>query len=140
MQKNKILFLSFFLLLLTFACKPDTHEDVAKPENLLDRAKMIEMLTEIQLADAAANRAGMSVDSRKKQKDIYFNAILEKYATQPQVFYNSYNYYIAQKIDTTIYNEVIKNLEQTVKTESAKQPKVPAKPNVPANVAPEIRR
>ena len=140
MKKYHSFYIILLLHLFIIACKPNERNEIKPPAQLIDRNKMIELLTEIQIADAAANRAGMSVESRKKQKDIYFKVVLDKYGVQAKTFYENYNYYIAQKIDTTIYQEVVVRLEKEAKTAVNKNLHTTPKPNNPANLVPNLKK
>lgn len=141
MQARFLIIFILNLLLLFSACSENKSE-VKPPQNLLSEKQMVEILAEIQTADAAAARTGLNAETRKLQKGIYTDAIFEKYKISSKDFYSSYDYYVHNApILDTIYAQVMKKLEGQLKVETermkAHPPKVAPAPVV-APPAPTI--
>jgi hypothetical protein len=106
------------------------------PQRLLSEAEMVDILTDIQLAEATAGqRVGLRIDTRQKQKQLFVEQITQKYAISHQVFWDNYHYYAEdpQKIDT-LYAQVIQKLEKMLPLEQERMRKNPP----PLIVAPHI--
>jgi len=138
---QKYIFLFAFTILLA-ACSSEKNE-ITKPQKLLSEKEMVEILAELQIADAASARTGVNIETRKLQKGIYNEAIFEKYKVSPKDFYANYDYYAHNVAEMdTIYAQVMKKLEAQLKIETermkANPPKIVAPP-LPAN-APNLPR
>jgi hypothetical protein len=90
-KKTSIL---IFLLLLFFSC---STPPVEKPENLIEEETMIDLLTDIHLAEAAFNhlRHRDSLVERSSSVNFY-HSVLDKYQIQDSVFEKSFVFYASQ--------------------------------------------
>lgn len=97
------------------------------PKGLISESKMVEVMTELQLADAAANvRIPSDMPQREKQKNLYLQAILNKYQISSQDFWNSYQYYLEKtELMDTVYAQVLTRLDEQLKIEEEKRAKEP---------------
>jgi hypothetical protein len=137
----------FAFLFLFLACAKDKN-DTTKPSKFLSEKEMVEILSELQTADAASARTGVNAETRKLQKGIYNEAIFEKYKTTSKDFYANYDYYAHNVAEMdTIYAQVMKNLEAQLKVETERMKAHPPKvvppsptpapaPNLPRNIQP----
>ena len=139
MKIKPYLILIPLLVLFLIGCNEAKLHSVSKPEGLLPEAKMVEVLTDFQLAEAVVNqRAGLRQDVRTKQKQVYADAILKKNNLDPKLFWDSYNYYITQpKVLDTIYAQTLKAIEAKLPAAQEALKKNPIAeprdaPNVPA--------
>lgn len=101
----------FILVLLLFAFMSCEESVVPKPEKLIKRKQMIEMLADIHLAEATYTR--MRYDSAMKQSksaDFYYS-VLNKYNTPDSVFEQSFVYYASTpKSFEEMYRKVMNKL------------------------------
>ncbi len=96
MKKNHII-LIFALIFVISGCD---EPPVERPENLISRDKMIDMLADIHLAEAAFNslRSRDSLLENSTSGDFYYS-ILEKYGVADTVFEKSFVFYASQPRD-----------------------------------------
>jgi len=96
------------IVILMAGCTEKLNKNPPSPENLIPKDKMIELLTDIHLAEAAIfskQKLGENIDIVKY--DFYF-FILEKYQISPEQFKQSFRYYQADlEVFDEIYMEVI---------------------------------
>ncbi len=92
---RKLLFIVSIVIL--FAATGCDKPPVPKPKNLVDREKMVEMLADIHLAEAAFNnlRHRDSIVEESSSADFYYS-ILDKHAVQDTVFEKSFVFYASQ--------------------------------------------
>ncbi len=139
-MKRNLIFLVLIFGLFS-GCNEARENTVSKPDGLLSEQKMVEILADFQLSEAVVNqKAGLRQDIRAKQKQVYAEAILKKHNLNPQLFWDSYNYYITQpeQLDT-IYAQTLKVLEAKLpaaKEAMQKNPPIEPRdvPNVPATL------
>jgi hypothetical protein len=87
-------FLILFIFILFFSCSKPVVE---KPELLIQEDKMIEMLTDIHLAEATFNarRHRDSLVMKSSSADFYYS-ILDKHQVPDSVFEQSFVFYASQ--------------------------------------------
>jgi len=101
----------FLLLLAGTSCYHNNKEQVKMPDRLLTENQMVEIITQIQLAE------GRVVTEREKNKDFkingkeYMQEIYEHFGITPEELVDNINYY-QDKDDVLvdIYEEVLANL------------------------------
>lgn len=98
---NKFLSI-FFLSLFLINCTSNTI--VKKPDNLIPKNEMVDLLTEMFLANGATNIKNI----HGKRKVNYFSVIYDKYQIDSTRFKES-NFYYISKIDD--YDEILKKVE-----------------------------
>lgn len=136
MQIKFFIILIINLLLIFSACSNNQNETAKMPENLLSEKQMVDILAELQVADAASARTGINAETRKLQRGIYNEAIFEKFKVSSKDFYASYDYYAHNVVVLdTIYAQVMKSLEAQLKVETERMKQHPPKPAAPV-VAP----
>ncbi|MFW5773076.1 MAG: DUF4296 domain-containing protein [Tangfeifania sp.] len=93
-MKKLLYILSFVFLVAAAGCD---EPPVPEPENLIDRARMIEMLADIHLAEATFNslRHRDSIVEKSSSANFYYS-ILDKYQVQDTVFEQSFVFYASQ--------------------------------------------
>ena len=93
-MKKLLLILSVIVLFAAAACD---DPPMPEPERLIERDKMVEMLADIHLAEAAFNslRHRDSLVQNSSSADFYYS-ILEKYDMQDTVFEQSFVFYASQ--------------------------------------------
>jgi len=104
------LFLFFGFIILFFGCKTSTNTTV---EPSLDKDKMKAVLTDLYLAEAAAELNRITSDSTLlPHKSNYFVLIFTKHNITQQQYEDAYEYYTAQpEILLKIYEEIESGLE-----------------------------
>ncbi len=69
---------------------------VKTPDNLIDKSKMIAIMTEIQLAESAIGLQPLSHAQAITRFTKYETDIFKKYKTDSTIYFRSYKYYAAQ--------------------------------------------
>lgn len=77
---------------------------IKKPDNLIPKKEMVDLLTDLLLASGAENVKNLQL----KRKVNYFPLVFEKYNIDSTQFKES-NYYYSTKVDE--YNEIIREVE-----------------------------
>ncbi len=100
-----------------FSCN---EKDIAKPDHLINRKKMIDMLVDVHLAKAYEQyQTGDS--TRLSSTDLYYS-VLAKYGVADSVFTRSVIYYSSHPKDyDKMYNEVLDRLNAMQKEQQDKQ-------------------
>lgn len=129
-----------FLLLVATCGKTGLPSGKPAPKLLLGEQQLVEVLTDVQIANAAVDRKiGGTPDSKQKQRQIYLDAVLQKHQISKQDFWENYNYYAAQpeKMDT-VYAQIKQKLDQMMPLEEDRMikhpPKLPPAPPTPKPV------
>jgi len=107
-------YLQFIFLLLVFiACKPSV-EQRKKPANFLTEEKMVEVIADFTITEAAVRQlTGYGHDS-KVVSDYYYKKVLEKYNITPDDFQENLSYYSQNpKQIHDIYSRVVTRLSET---------------------------
>lgn len=113
-MKKLLFILSIIVLFAAAACD---DPPMPKPEKLIERDKMVEMLADIHIAEAAFNslRHRDSLVQNSSSADFYYS-ILEKYNVQDTVFEQSFVFYASQPREfEKMYREamnILNELEQ----------------------------
>jgi len=104
------LFLFFGFIVLFFGCKNSTNTII---EPSLDKDKMKAVLTDLYLAEAAAELNRITSDSTLlPHKSNYFVLIFTKHSITQQQYEDAYEYYTAQpEILLKIYEEIESDME-----------------------------
>ena len=113
MKKNSVIALIVFLVI---SCTSNTI--IEKPKDLIPRDKMVDLLTDLLLANGADNIR----NTQDKRMINYFPLVFEKYQVDSAQFRAS-NYYYTSKIDDydKIMKEVETRLEALIKTYEQEQ-------------------
>ncbi len=121
MQQNNIttnsltMFKLFFLLILFLgvtACSKVNKSEVVIPEKLLSKTQMVEILTQIQIAEAgfSINKNKLEANTLKPQS---YNKILEQYSISTKQFKENINYYYdSPVVMEDIYEQVLGKLSK----------------------------
>jgi len=109
MKKIYILFTVIFLSI--FSCDDPAVE---KPKKLIPREKMIEMLTDIHIAEATySNLKNQDNLLRNSNPADFYYSVLKKHNVTDTVFEKSYIYYASNpKIFEKMYRQVMNNLNE----------------------------
>ena len=104
---------SLLLLLVTSLMASSCDEEMDKPKNLISESEMIQILTEVQIAEAKIGKLSLlSVDSSNLAYQKLESTIFKKYKTDSAAYKRSFNFYAIQpEIWAKIYEGVVKNLE-----------------------------
>lgn len=91
---KKIRTILFLALIVVFAC---SKPPVKKPENLIEQERMINILVDVHMAEAAFNsrRHRDSLVQRSSSTDFYYS-ILQEHEVQDSVFERSLVFYASQ--------------------------------------------
>jgi len=110
-MRNLLIPFILLLLLAGTACYHNNKEQVKVPDVLLSESQMVDIITQIQLAE------GRVVLEREKNKDFkingkeYMQEIYEHFAITPEELVDNMNYYQSkEKVMVNIYEEVLANL------------------------------
>lgn len=102
--------LLFFLVIMPLSCH--RGESSGKKE-IIGEDKMVNLLTEIHLADAILSKDVNTLDHRKDMALYFYPSVLEKYGVTRAQMDSSVSYYIRNpKIYLRIYEKVLKELEK----------------------------
>ncbi len=106
--------------------EPDLHQ-AAVPANLLTRQQMAEVLSDIQIAEAAVAQKNFGLDSANRINSGYYRFIYKKHGVKQADFEGSYQYYLSLPIEMdSIYAstiEIISNKESKLRGIVVKNPK-----------------
>jgi len=109
---TKILF-SVFLLSTLASCYHEVKEKVALPERLLSEDSLIDVLTEVQLADGAVTYKRISHKKTGNEKEKYYAYIYKKYHLTPELLKQNLDYYNSNPDKMiAIYDKVLARLSQ----------------------------
>ncbi len=98
-----------FLLALS-ACSNDRPKVASKPAWVIDEKKMVDIIVDLRIADAATynNNSG---PPRDKAKD--WNFVMKKYKVQDSIYRKSHDYYCNYPdVLTSIYEEALDKLSE----------------------------
>lgn len=97
-------------LLLLFSCSEKRVKAVDKPDWVLDESKMVDIITDLRIADAATYY-NTSAPPRDKVKDWFF--IMKKHGVQDSIFRKSHDFYAGQpEVAVKIYEDVIDRISE----------------------------
>lgn len=104
MRKSLLIFFLVFFL----AC-----EDSKKPQDLISEDKMVEVLTDLHIAEGAMRTYYLSNDSMKHYAKAYYNTVCEKHGVTYKQYRASYMYYAGEqgKMEE-IMDKVLENLSK----------------------------
>lgn len=114
----KNLFLLFAVVLVLFASCSSGSE---KPENLLSKETMIQVMADMQLAEAKVKNIRVSTDSARHVYSIYELQILDAHGIDPEQYKSSYQYYLDSydemaEIHTALIDTLNQRQSQIVKS------------------------
>ncbi len=102
---NKIIYI-FFISLFLINCTSNTI--IKKPDNLISKDQMVDLLTDLFLANGAIN-----IKNTHLQRNVnYYPLVYEKYQIDSTQFKES-NFYYTSKIDE--YNKILKRVDDRLK-------------------------
>jgi hypothetical protein len=104
-----------FLIVLLFvsSCGEKVVTDKNKKEGILSVDKMVELMVDIQLADAAADWQGKTANEKKKKTEEYYSAVLQKHQLSREDFETSLDFYLLHPEEfEEIYKNVITELSK----------------------------
>lgn len=112
-SKLKLLFaLLFFIFLVVPSCKKSNVSSTSS-QDILSRDKMVEVLTDIHLTEAALRIKQMSGANMNFYTPYYYRGALAKHGISTEQFRKSIRFYMQnpEKMDK-IYTDVITNLSE----------------------------
>ena len=99
------------LFLLSISCNSN---DIKKPENLIEREKMVDIIYDLSILEAAKSQKPIVLEQYKIQSNSY---VYKKYSIDSTQFANSVKYYAADlEKYNAIYDSVNKKIERKLKT------------------------
>lgn len=105
---RKLIFISSLVILLAVACD---KEHIEKPDHLIKEKKMIEMLVDVHMAEAAYHVMRDDSFVINSSTENFYYSVLEKHGIQDSVFEKSLIYYAGQpKRFEKMYREVMTQL------------------------------
>lgn len=104
---NKLLFLIVALSLVIFSCYHENHPQVVAPDNVLTKKQMVDILTDIYMAEGAIfyHRA-----NKRNNQDIsasYYNQIFEEYHITHRILKDNLRYYNS---DTEVMEDILEDV------------------------------
>lgn len=110
MKLSKIL-----IVLIIFVAVSCDEPSIEKPENLIKKDQMIEMMADIHLAEATfTNRRYSDTLVKNSSQTNFYYSILEKYHVPDSVFEKSFVYYASFPKDfEKLYRQVMNKLNET---------------------------
>lgn len=114
--------IAFILALLIIAFVACDNEVIKKPNHLVNEKKMINMLVDIHLAEAAFNHMRYDSIIRNSSSVNFYSSVLAKYEVADSVFEKSYVYYVSNpKNFEKMYREVMNKLSETEQAYSGRK-------------------
>lgn len=111
MNRTKILLSAFILFF--FSCKQNKEDTttIKEPANLLPTEKMIDLITDVHIAEALIQQHQAHDQNVNYYTGLYYKTILKKFNITRKDFHENMEYYSydSKKLDH-IYTEVITNL------------------------------
>lgn len=105
-QMKKISYLFFFSVFF-MACTSNTI--IKKPDNLISKNQMVDLLTDMLIASGAEN-----IKNENLERNVnYFPLVFEKYGIDSTQFKES-NYYYTSRIDD--YEKILKKVDERLKS------------------------
>ena len=106
--KSFLLFL-FLLIVYFIGCKGADKT----PPGILSQAKMIPLITDLHIADAAVSVRNLPPDSARKCLFVYYHTVYRKHKTDEEQLKKSLDYYAGKPIQLEhIYEEVLNELSR----------------------------
>lgn len=107
----------FFLLIFIFGCAPSNPDDeVAIPDDILGKEKMIDILVDLQLVEGTLILKRSIGKAYLPYKEFYFNHVFEKHQVSREKFEESLDFYKDHLyLLNEIYGEVINKLKEMKK-------------------------
>ncbi len=102
---NKYIYI-IIISIFIFSCTSNTI--LKKPENLMSKDKMVDVLTDMFIASSAENIKNLDL----KRKVNYYPLVFEKHKIDSALFQES-NYYYTSKVDE--YDEILNKVEERLK-------------------------
>lgn len=98
-------------IVLSISCSNQQINQTIKPNNLLSRQQMADIIGDIQLTEAAVTQKNYTPDSANMINAGYYDMIYANHKVSKADFESSYHYYIStpDELDS-IYAKVIENL------------------------------
>lgn len=108
-------FLIIILLPLLFSCYQENKVDVKKPDPLLTREKMVEILTDIQMAEGIISYGRTARKNYNNDyKDSLYQRLFDHYHISSTTLKENIAYYnIDPSVMEDIYEDVLENLSKT---------------------------
>lgn len=86
---------------------------IEKPENLVEREKMIEMLVDIHVAEATFNMMRQDSVIRKSSSANFYHSVLDKHQVADSIFEHSFVFYSSNpKQFEKMYQDVMNKLSE----------------------------
>lgn len=108
-------YLVFIMALLLFfsSCEESKKTKAAKPAVFLTETQMVDLITDVQLLEAALNHRRNIGQSTTELKPIWFNQLFEKHQITAVIFEENMSYYNEQPaVMEQILEEVLANIMQ----------------------------
>ena len=105
-MKKRLVTLSTWVLFL--ACTEGTE---APPANLIDRARFVDLLVDVQLIEAVGKQKMVRQGDPREKIAGYYRETFEKHGVTDSLFYETYDWYYAHpQLMQEVYDEVINEL------------------------------
>ncbi|WP_319591994.1 DUF4296 domain-containing protein [uncultured Draconibacterium sp.] len=116
---KKAFLILFTLALAITACE---NEIIPKPEHLIKEKKMIDMLVDVHLADAAFNHFRYDSIMLNNRTENFYYSVLDKYEVPDSVFERSLIYYESFPKDfEKMYRKVMSRLSELEQEQSGRK-------------------
>ena len=111
-MKNFLWYCIFFVLIACENPQSLSQRDPEKPDSIISRSRMIQILTDVHLAEAASVYMNTRGDKMKDFSDDYYQAVFSKFKISKKRFTSNFDNYKRDQEDLIrMYDQVIKNLE-----------------------------
>jgi len=119
-------YLFCLLILFSFTCckheQSQSHSDSQKPDTLISRERMIRILTDVHLTEAALAHFKNKGKITGNLTEDYYDAIFKKHKISKNTFTSNFNYYKLDQAEfIRMYEKVIRNLEDMKKSEKTEK-------------------
>lgn len=89
-MRTKVIVLCLFTLIAIQGCK---SQEAELPDGIISQDKMVQIIADIQLIEAAQKQLSISMDKRDKMRDTSYHIVFNKYAVDSTLFDSSLRVY-----------------------------------------------
>jgi hypothetical protein len=110
---NKLLILPVTIFFLFTSCYHENKPETAKPEHLLSRKEMVQVITDLQIAEGAISYHRMNKTLTDEMSTRYYQMIFDEYHITHRILKDNLRYYNAspEKMEK-IMEDVLANLSK----------------------------
>jgi len=110
---HRILPIALLLLTIFSGCYKEHKLETVKPVNLIPQQKLTQIITDMQLIEAAVEYDKVHGKYHNQLEQEYYHVLFQRYQVNPEQIRESINYYTSEgDVMARIYDKVLSNLSQ----------------------------